>query len=217
MAKTAKNDTALTRARQHLTDVRASIDSLTDELAQLNTERDALDLERDRGSLTFDVDRLDELEQTLIPRRSDRLDDLRDRIEPAAVQAVTAAELAEMATSEAGGFPSAHAELQASLSVAVAKATEAAQEYRAAVEAWNSRVTETSTRAQEAGLINGKCDPLVRVQTQARSGYGAHRPTVYVDGEEYTTLGVGYSIRGVMERAADSAGVSLRKLYTEAY
>ncbi|MFC0674006.1 hypothetical protein [Brachybacterium hainanense] len=161
-----------------------------EKLSQLRKEQADLTRKVELGDLSIDPDRIEELDR-LLPAREARRDDIRDRILPARRQALASAELTHLADQTAEGSPAALlSSLEGSKASAVEKLTAAIEELHSAVEGYNQAVRPLVAQVREAGLIEGKTDPLARVLVRSvpvarPNGGTAYTDVLVVDGELY--------------------------------
>lgn len=213
MTKTTKTQTspleaAVQAAQETEAQVQGAIASLAAEVHRLTEERDALAAEVEQGSVLVDADRLDELAETILPRRTRRLEDLSERIEPSARQALVAAELALAAVNDSEGLPAKDEAYQARRRELEVTISEAVADLRRETDARDRLVADLAGKAFRAGLTDSQGDPLSRVRattaTSLRgSDYSRRDPAggVLVDGTEFRPIGSQSAVKAAVSKA----------------
>lgn len=196
-----KAQSAADAARSNRAQVEQVITDLVAEVSTLKEERTLLVADRDGGSLTVDTDRIADLEETIIPRKEERLEELQTRILPAAKAEVAAQEIAELATSSRTGLAALRSAEREAYTEAVGHVAAGLEKLRAASTAYDAGVAEIQGRALAAGLRAGKADPLARVLIP-------DTVTVRVDGIEYTRRDVRGTLSQVCTEAIDQGAPS---------
>ncbi|MFD4008257.1 hypothetical protein ACFWQK_11080 [Brachybacterium paraconglomeratum] len=202
---TSAHEQAITETTERVTDLEALVDALTEELAELRSERDALQDKHDHG-YDLDLDRLGDLTETIIPRREARLEVLTTETLPEAKQAAERAVLLELAERDADGIPGKYAAYLQAVADAEEKVAQALADARVAAEEWNGFIEEVSRRAQAAGLSDSLShdDHPIRYKSRARLGYqpeSAPEPEVIYGGETYQGAGSDATVRKVARKA----------------
>lgn len=178
--KSTKTTTAVEVAEKNLTEVQSTITSLSEELAQLQQEHQQIEEQIESGSLVADIDRKAELEG-LISRRTDRLEDLQGRVLADAEQALSRAQVLQLAEDQADGVALKHQEYVTAAGAARSKITEGVEELRTAEAAWEEFSRPIVQQATSARLREGVADPESRVLVSGH-GRGAH---LVIDGTAY--------------------------------
>lgn len=209
-------EAAVQAARETEGQVRQAVETLTAEVADLQAEHDRLAAEVESGSVVADTDRLDELAETILPRRTRRLEDLVQRIAPSAEQGRVAAELALAAVDGAEGLPAKdeayrarRRELETVIATAVA-------DLRRETDARDRLIGDLASKAFRAGLTDHAGDPLSRVRaTTATSLRGSdynHRDPaggVLVDGTEFRPVGSQSAVQLAVAKADELIGATV--------
>lgn len=215
-------EATLQDARAQEATARSAVEDLTSEVAALEAERDALATEVERGSVTVDTDRLEDLEETLIPRRARRLEDLSERILPSLAQGVVSAELAVEAGDSATGTVARWSDYCEVRRDSEQKVAEAIRDLRAATVEWDRYVGALSRKAARAGLTDRAGDPLARVlaSTEDSQIYGSRHPDVVgalVDGTAYVPIGSDRAVSRAVRRADEHVGSAVAKTEHDRY
>lgn len=213
-------EATLQDARAQEAAARSAVGDLSTEAAALGAERDALALQVEQGSVTVDVDRLEEITETILPRRARRLEDLSERILPTLVQGVVSAELAVEAGDSATGTVARWSDYVEVRRNAEAQVAEAVRDLRAATSTWDAYVNTLSRKAARAGLTDRAGDPLARVLaiTQDNQVYGSRHPDVVgalVDGKRYRAVGSNAAVSRAVKRADKYVGTAVAEIEHE--
>jgi hypothetical protein len=171
-----------TIARENLDTIETAVTAHEESERKLSEEVAALQREADAGDLGYDALRHIQAEAEL---RAERL-----WLEVQRPHLVEARKVHEsFVQSEAVATVLAlHAAVPAAKAETVAKIREALDEYREAVSAYNSELTEHIGAARKAGLIEGEADPTLPV-LMGGGEYG-HPRRLVIDGEHFVTVTV---------------------------
>lgn len=206
--KTSTHAQVIADAETRVAELEALVAALTEELEKLTTEQAELQHLHDHG-YDLDLDRLGDLNDTLIPRRRARLEVLESETLPEAKRAAERAVLLELAERDADGIPGKYAAYLQAVADAEAVMAQALADARAAGEEWTEFISEVSRRAQAAGLSDtlSRDDHPIRYKSRVRLGYqpeSAPEPEVIYGGETYKGVNSDATVRGVVS-AADAS------------
>lgn len=213
--KTKTKPTKLTLAAEQVDETKSSIQALADELADLHTELAPL---AEKGLLSpTELDRMHDLQDTLIPRREERLAELKAEHLPLAVAALRREELLELAGKDAGSIPGKHQAYVRRVEKAEEQIATALADIREAGEEWNTFVRPTLEAAKEAGQDNRRpADPEhpITVELNSLDKPGRERPlSIIVNGDRYRPAVADADVR----RAAGRGDNYLAGLVREAH
>lgn len=206
---TAQSD-AVKDAQDHVTDLEATIASLE---AELETMRSELATLRDvySSGKPMDIDRMMDIEESLIPRREERLEVLARQALPDAEKAVKREELYALAEAGADGIEGRYKAHQEVLESAERRIAKALAEVRASAEEWNAFVVPVGDAAKAAGLsTNAAVDHPVKYISPGL--YASRAPVVVrFNGEDYRPVNADKAVRDVVSTADATTASLLRE------
>lgn len=207
---TTAQNRGITDTNARVTELEALVAALATELGKLTVERDELQYLSDTGH-DFDVDRLGELTENLIPRREARLETLESDTLPEAKRDAERAVLLELASRAADGIVGKHDAYLQAVAAAEAKVTEALGDARAAADAWSTFINSVSESAVAAGLGDSRhlggddVEHPISYRASANLGYSPrteHRPITF-KGETFQAVNADRAVRGVVSKSDD--------------
>ena len=193
-----KND--LITAQENVDEVRRRLREAEADLVQLHQEREEITRAVADGSILADTERLDELEESLIPRKTRRRDYLRDVALPITEAQYASLELTALAADLGTGIPVRYTAFEERRAAAEEKVLEAVADLRTVADEWNGALAPLTSKALRAGLDNVTGDPLSRVLA-VRDLDGKPTGVLEVDGTEYRTVNTSRAIGDILRKA----------------
>lgn len=211
--KTTKttDTSAVIEAQEHVTDLESSVAALKVELEQMRQEAATLRETYSSGK-PMDIDRMMDLEESLIPRREERLHLLTSEALPSAIRAARQEELWSLAREDVGGIAGNWEAYQERIAKAEHAVADALAEVRAAAQEWSAFITPVGRAAREAGLSHngpGADHPIRYV-----SSWGAKSSdpiTVLFEDESYQPVTPDAAVRSTVASADTHAASLIRQ------
>ncbi|MGP5625495.1 hypothetical protein [Brachybacterium alimentarium] len=184
MTKSTNAKSAADAATENLTAVTDAIAKAETEVAALEAEHSELTEQAESGSILADLDRLEEVTDTLERRRS-RLEYLNGTVLPVAEISANAEALSRAANGIGkAGVVKAHSAWEQEQAEAEAMIREGLERLRLGAERWNGTVEPLIATARAQGVIDGKVDPLLPVRVKVTdTGYRGSHSALIVNGE----------------------------------
>lgn len=200
---------AVLAAQEHVAALETTVAELKTELDSMRQEAATLRETYSSGK-PMDIDRMMDLEESLIPRREERLHLLTTETLPMAQEAAKREELRELARKDADGISGSWETYKARIAKAEQAVAEALGDVREAAAEWSAFITPVGRAAQAAKLSqSGPQDDADPIRYHSTYGQKASDPIIVLfDGEQYAPVSADRAVTSTVASAdAHAAGL----------
>lgn len=202
---------AVLAAQEHVAALETTVAELKTELEQMRQEAATLRETYSSGK-PMDIDRMMDLEESLIPRREERLHLLTSEALPSAIRAARQEELWSLAREDVDGIAGSWEAYQARIATAEQAVAEALGDVRAAAGEWSAFIGGVGRAAKAAGLSHNGPGADHPIRYVSSWGAKASDPiTVLFEDESYAPVTPDAAVRGTVARADTHAAGLIRQ------